>query len=185
MSNVVAIPGPLDVVGFWRAAGPARWFRADPSFDMLVRMKLGRAHEAAAAGALDRWTGAPLPSLALTLLLDQAPRNMFRGDARAFASDAHARAVSAEARAAGFDRRVPRALRSFFYLPLMHSEDMGDQRLCVELYRAMGDADGERWAVVHADIIQRFGRFPHRNSMLGRRTTTEEKRFLDDGGFKG
>jgi uncharacterized protein (DUF924 family) len=110
---------------------------------------------------------------------------MFRGDARTFATDPLARAVAAGAIVRGFDSQVPADLRGFFYLPFEHSEDPADQERGIAFYKASGDADGLKWAEIHADIIRRFGRFPHRNAVLGRTTTPEEQKFLDDGGFGG
>ena len=127
----------------------------------------------------------PEGALALLILLDQFPRNMFRGAARAFATDPLARAIAAGALLKGFDAQVPPEMRGFFYLPFMHSEDLADQERCVALYQAAGDADGLKWAQEHADIIRRFGRFPHRNAVLGRASTPEEQAFLDSGGFAG
>ncbi len=176
---------PRAIIAFWRQAGPERWFTSDPGFDEAVREHLGPAHELAATGVLDERIAHPLEALALLLVLDQAPRNMFRGSPRAFATDAQARRVAEKAIAGGWDQRVPRVLRGFFYLPLMHSEDLADQERCCVLYAAMGDAGGLHWAEVHRDIIARFGRFPHRNEVLGRETTEEEAQFLADGGFRG
>jgi uncharacterized protein (DUF924 family) len=110
---------------------------------------------------------------------------MYRGSAHAFATDALARSIADRAIARGFDRVAPHALRAFFYLPFEHSEDIADQDRCIALCRASGDADALKWAELHADIIRRFGRFPHRNAVLGRPTTAEEQAFLDGGGFKG
>jgi uncharacterized protein (DUF924 family) len=118
-------------------------------------------------------------------VLDQFPRNMFRDSARAFAADPLARTVASRAIARGFDQGVTLAERSFFYLPFEHSEELADQERCVALNRASGDADALKWAEHHADIIRRFGRFPHRNGVLGRVTTPEEQAFLDAGGFAG
>lgn len=179
------IADPRGIVAFWRTAGPARWFRRDPLFDALVRMRLGRLHAVAQAGLLDDWTDDPHDALALVILLDQAPRNLFRDDARAYESDAHARQIANLAIARGFDQRVVPLMRPSFYLPLMHSERIEDQERCVDLYAANGTADGLAWAELHRDIIARFGRFPHRNAVLGRDTTAEEQTFLDEGGFKG
>ena len=110
---------------------------------------------------------------------------MFRGDARTYAADALARDVAERALARGFDRQVPSPEWQFFYLPFEHSESLPDQERCCALFAAAGDADLLRWAVLHADIIRRFGRFPHRNAVLGRATTSEEQAFLDGDGFKG
>ena len=119
------------------------------------------------------------------ILLDQFPRNIFRGSARAFAADPLARAVADRAIARGFDQRVAQAQRLFFYLPFEHSEQLADQERAVALVRALGDADLLKWAELHADIIRRFGRFPHRNAALGRTTSRVEQAFLDGGGFTG
>ena len=110
---------------------------------------------------------------------------MFRGDARTYAADPLARAVAERALARGFDRQVPSPEWQFFYLPFEHSESLADQERCCALFAAAGDADLLKWAELHADIIRRFGRFPHRNAVLGRATTPEEQAFLDGGGFKG
>lgn len=175
----------LAVVAFWRAAGYGRWFKRDATFDALTRLRLGRLHEAAAQGALDRWGERPEGALALLILLDQAPRNLFRGTPRAFATDARALAVAEAAIARGFDRRVTKAMAWFFYLPFEHSEDPDHQRRCVALFRRLGAPDGLHYAELHADIVARFGRFPHRNAILGRVSTAQEASFLKDGGFAG
>jgi uncharacterized protein (DUF924 family) len=174
-----------EVVSFWQQAGPDRWFKKDASFDREIRDRFFDTYEAAAAGKLSDWEQSAQGALALLILLDQFPRNMFRGDARAFATDPLARAVTAGAIVRGFDSQVPKELRGFFYLPFEHSEDLADQERCIALHNATGDADGLKWAEIHADIIRRFGRFPHRNAMLGRTTTPEEQAFLDGGGFAG
>jgi uncharacterized protein (DUF924 family) len=174
-----------EVVSFWQQAGPDRWFNKDVSFDKEIRNRFFDTYEAAAAGKLSDWEQSARGALALLILLDQFPRNMFRGDARAFATDALARAVTAGAIVRGFDSQVPKELRGFFYLPFEHSEDLADQERCIALHKATADADGLKWAEIHADIIRRFGRFPHRNAVLGRTTTPEEQAFLDGGGFAG
>jgi uncharacterized protein (DUF924 family) len=176
---------PADIVAFWREAGPKRWFVKDTAFDDDIRQRFLAAHEAAAEGKLRDWEANAEGALALLILLDQFPRNMFRGQARAFATDPLARAIAAGALVRGFDAQVPKEMRGFFYLPFEHSEDMADQERCVALYKASGDAEGLKWAEAHADIIRRFGRFPHRNAVLGRPTTAEEQAFLDGGGFAG
>jgi len=174
-----------DIVAFWREAGPDRWFNKDTDFDADIRRRFLTTHEAAAAGQLTAWEATAEGALALLLLLDQFPRNMFRGSARAFATDPLARAVAAGALLRGFDAQVAADLRTFFYLPFEHSEDMADQERCIALYKAAGDTDNLKWAELHADIIRRFGRFPHRNVILGRATTPDEQVFLDNGGFAG
>lgn len=175
---------PADVVAFWRDAGPDRWFAKDDAFDQRFHALCLPLHEAAARGALDSWRATPEGALALVLLLDQFPRNCFRGTARMFATDAAARAVASEAIEAGHDRAVEPALRVFFYLPFEHSESLEDQERSVALMAPL-DAQSRSFAEVHRDIIRRFGRFPHRNALLGRATTPEEQRFLDEGGFAG
>ncbi|MGH6788729.1 MAG: DUF924 family protein [Pseudolabrys sp.] len=174
-----------DVVSFWQAAGYDRWFKKDTAFDDEIRTRFLATHEAAAAGKLAGWEQTAEGALALLILLDQFPRNMFRGDARTFATDPLARAVTAGALVRGFDSQVPKEMRAFFYLPFEHSEDLADQERGLALYKAADDADGLKWAEIHADIIRRFGRFPHRNAVLGRATTPAEQAFLDGGGFAG
>ena len=178
-------PAPAEVVVFWRDAGPKRWFAKDAGFDDDIRRRFLGLHEAAAAGKLSHWETTAEGALALLILLDQFPRNMFRGEARAFASDPLARAIAAGALVRGFDAQAPDGMRGFFYLPFEHSENLADQERCVAFHKAIGDADGLKWAEIHADIIRRFGRFPHRNKALGRTTTPDEQAFLDGGGFAG
>jgi len=179
------VANAAEVVSFWRAAGPDRWFHKDAAFDEEIRQRFFDTYEVAAAGKFSGWEQSAQGALALLILLDQFPRNMFRDDARAFATDPLARAVAAGAIVRGFDSQVPVEMRSFFYLPFEHSEDLADQERGIAFYRAIGDADGLKWAELHADIIRRFGRFPHRNAVLGRATTAEEQAFLDGGGFAG
>jgi uncharacterized protein (DUF924 family) len=175
---------PDDVIAFWREAGPSLWFTQDADFDRRFRESFLHAHEAATRGALDRWLATPTGALALILLLDQFPRNAFRGTPRMYASDAHARAVADTAIAVGHDRQVAPELRVFVYLPLGHSENIADQNRCVALSRPLGEPDAGH-AEGHRDIIRRFGRFPHRNPILGRAMTAEEQHFLDQGGYAG
>ena len=184
MSETPALPSPADVVAFWRAAGPQRWFEKDAAFDDDIRRRFLKAHEAASAGKLTDWEGNAEGALALLILLDQFSRNMFRAQARMFASDPLAHAIASRAILNGFDGAFP-DLYSFFYLPFMHSEVLADQERAISFYRARNDADNLKWADVHADIIRRFGRFPHRNAVLGRVSTPEEQAFLDGGGFAG
>jgi uncharacterized protein (DUF924 family) len=174
-----------DVLAFWLAAGPQRWFEKDETFDAAIRERFAITYDDAAAGLLGTWQTSPEGALALVIVLDQFPRNMFRGSARSYAADPLARAVARRAIARGFDQRIVLPKRQFFYLPFEHSEDPADQEQSVALMRASGDADLVKWAVLHADIIRRFGRFPHRNAVLGRATTPEEQAFLDAGGFDG
>ncbi len=173
------------VLAFWRDAGPDKWFKKDTAFDDAIRRRFLETYEAAAAGQLKDWEAMREGALALVIVLDQFPRNMFRGSARAFAADHVARGVADRAMTMGFDLATPIEERGFFYLPFEHSEAVADQERCCALFRAAGDADLLKWAEVHADIIRRFGRFPHRNTVLGRTTTSEEQAFLDGGGFTG
>jgi uncharacterized protein (DUF924 family) len=174
---------PGDVIAFWRAAGAERWYTRDAGFDTLVRERFLDLWQQAAAGRLSSWEDSDEGALALVIVLDQFPRNMFRGLARAFSSDALAREVAARAISRGVDTRTGAPLLQFLYLPFMHSEELADQVHCVELFQR--DPENLRYAERHADIIRRFGRFPHRNGPLGRTTTPEEKAFLDAGGFSG
>jgi uncharacterized protein (DUF924 family) len=176
---------PADILSFWRRAGPDRWFASDDAFDAKIRRRFLAVHEAAAAGRFDAWEAEPDGAFALLLLLDQFPRNMFRGTARAFATDAPARASAERALQRGFDQRFALPERRFFYLPFMHSEALADQQRCLALCRLADDPEGVRYAEIHADIIRRFGRFPHRNAALGRPTSADEQAFLDNGGFDG
>jgi len=139
----------------------------------------------AAAGALAAWEETPESALALVIVLDQFPRNMFRGQRRCYDCDAMARAVTQRTLARGFDRKIAHAERKFFYLPFMHSEYLPDQEHCLELARSYGEEEFARDAEQHAEIIRRFGRFPHRNAIMGRSTTAQEQAFLDAGGFAG
>ena len=173
------------VLAFWREAGPKKWFEKDTAFDDAIRARFLETYEAAAASKFGGWEQTAEGALALIVVLDQFPRNMFRGDARTYAADPLALAVAERALIRGFDRGMALDDRQFFYLPFEHSEHMPDQERCCALFRATGDAELLKWAELHADIIRRFGRFPHRNAMLGRTTTPEEQAFLDEGGFKG
>ena len=179
------LPTPAEVLAFWRAAGPDKWFEKDDAFDSEIRERFLDIYVAAAAGRLAGWEGEAESALALVIVLDQFPRNMFRGDARTYAADPLARAVTERAIARGFDQRYAPPERRFFYLSFTHSENLADQERCVALNRAAADEEGVKWAEIHADIIRRFGRFPHRNRVLGRVTTPEEQAFLDAGGFAG
>ena len=180
-------PEARDIVEFWREAGPKAWFKKSDGFDAAIRERFEAVHQAAARGELDAWAGTAEGSLALLLLLDQFPRNLYRRSAHAFATDSLARSIARRAIAVGHDRATAPALRGFFYLPLAHAEDAADQARSVELWEALERETGEsaKWAREHRDIIARFGRFPHRNACLGRATAAEEQTFLDAGGFSG
>ena len=175
--------GIAEVLGFWFAHERRKhWFEASEAFDAAVRRVLGPWHEEAAAGRLDDWRQSADGCLALCILLDQVPRNIFRGTARAYASDAQARAVARHAVERGFDLAFEdQDRRMFLYLPLEHSEEAADQELCVALCRGrIDDPDYLRYAERHREIIARFGRFPHRNRILGRESTPEETAFLNE-----
>ncbi len=159
------------------------WFTKDPAFDRRVEAQLLTDHERAAAGAPDVWQASAEGCLALCMLLDQAPRNLFRGEPRSYATDAKARAVTHEALDRGFDRDLPQIQRVFLYLPLEHSELLAEQQLSVQLIGELDqDPDWLDYALRHRDIVARFGRFPHRNAILGRANTTEEEAFLSQEG---
>lgn len=174
-----------EVLRFWREAGPQAWFRKNEAFDTRFRERFNDAHFAAARRELDAWADDTAESaLALVLLLDQYPRNAFRGTGHMYATDPLARQAAARLLAHGFDAQIEPALRLFCYLPFTHSESMADQERSLALHGAL-DAESAEHARGHWDIIRRFGRFPHRNAMLGRTTTAEEQAFLDQGGFSG
>lgn len=183
-----------DILQFWwfkpedtsqNTAGSRRWFDLDPEFDELCRTKFLATYEEAADGRLEHWKNSPRSCLALILLLDQFPRNMFRGTARAFATDAKAREVSRYAIASGFERDLTPDERMFTYLPFEHSENLDDQRESIRLYSALiaeypDQKDLLGYAQRHMEIVRRFGRFPARNKALGRKSTAEEIRFLEE-----
>lgn len=172
------------VVQFWVDAGPTRWFAKDQDFDRLFRERFEKDYVLAARGALGEWEQTPTGALALILLLDQYPRNSFRGTAKMYATDGAARAAADRAIAAGHDRQIGPALRRFVYLPFGHSESMIDQERSVALARTVGE-DDVRHAEHHRDIIRRFDRFPHRNQILGRSMRPDEQKYLDEGGYQG
>lgn len=178
-------PAAIAILDFWRDAGPENWFVKDDAFDAEIRRHFLAEVEAAARGELSAWEETPEGVYALLLLLDQFPRNLYRGSPQAFAADPLALAVAERAIARGFDRAFENPERRFIYMPFMHSEDLADQQRCVALCEAAEDPEGVHHAVVHRDIIRDFGRFPHRNPVLGRQSSAEEQRFLDDGGFSG
>ena len=176
---------PVEITAFWRAAGPKKWFVKDDAFDAELRTRFLDAHMAAARRELDHWLETSEGALALLLLLDQVPRNIFRGTAHQFAADPLARWAAERALAAGHDQAVEPALRPFFFLPFEHSETAADQARSVALFTVLDDAESLKWAEVHAEILARFGRFPHRNAPLGRESTAGEIAFLASGGFGG
>ena len=170
-----------DVLGFWFGPDPTErrevWFKRDEAFDEAIRAGFGDLHRRALAGECDHWAKSPRGALALTIVLDQFSRNLFRGDARAFAGDAKAVTFARAILEKGWDREVGEIERLFFYLPFEHSEEIEDQRLSVRLFAGYGErtvAASER----HLWLIERFGRFPHRNAALGRQSTPDEDEYL-------
>lgn len=176
---------PSGILAFWREAGRERWYKRSDAFDAEVRRRFLALWQRAVAGQLASWEDSDEGALALIIVLDQFPRNMFRGTPEAFASDPLAREVARRAIDRGVDRRIDPILLEFLYLPLMHSEHLPDQLHCVALFENTDNAENLKYAREHADIIQRFGRFPHRNRLLGRDSTAEERAFVEGGGFAG
>ena len=192
-SNKSAMSQAESVLDFWFAPEPgakvgtfrSQWFIPDPTFDRLCSERFLTSYEDAAQGHLDEWRNEPRSCLALILLLDQFPRNMFRGTARAFATDAKARDLTRHAVSAGFDRDLSPIMRMFLYLPLEHSENLDDQLESVRLNYALAAenpdlAEIRKHAEQHLEVIRRFGRFPGRNNALGRQSTQEEISSLKD-----
>lgn len=177
MSN----PQVAEVLRFWFDEHPKDWFVKNPAFDAQIRSRFLALHEDAAAGQLAHWADAPRSCLALVIVLDQFPRNMFRGEARAFAADPLARAAARVIRDRGWDKQMTQPEQLFAYLPLEHSESMADQNLSCELMKDFGE-EQLRYALRHREIIERFGRFPHRNGILGRESTAAEIEFLKQPG---
>ena len=173
---------------FWFRGREARkeWFLKDPLFDAAIRDRFLSLYEEAAAGTLAYWKDDSGNCLALVVMLDQFPRNMFRGEPRAFAADALAREAARHAVDLGYDRSMLPVERQFLYLPFEHSESLADQERCLALMRKIAvfpeTADLPKWAEAHLAVIRRFGRFPHRNAALGRESTPEEIEFLKQPG---
>ena len=180
---------PEDVLHFWfNEAGPRRWFAVDAAFDAGMRRRFGPACHAflQTESVIDHpWLADADSALALVLLLDQAPRNVWRGSNKAFALDPLARDAADQMLTSGFDWALDEQARAFVYMPFMHSEDIEDQALCVALCeeRLGPQTDTARHARAHMDLIARFGRFPHRNAVLGRTSTPAEATFLREGGY--
>ncbi len=184
--------GPDAVLDFWfgplgqRGTSRREWFRKDAAFDAEIRARFAELHEQAARGGLEAWRASPESMLALVIILDQFSRNIHRGQARAFAQDGLARDCAVEALARRDDLGFLPVQRQFLYLPLEHSEDLADQDKAVELMRSLEAFEGTRgltqWAEKHRAIIERFGRFPHRNAVVGRQSTAEELAFLAQPG---
>ena len=185
---------PADVLAFWFGSEGepgygefrSQWFQKDEAFDREVADRFGDLYERAAAGELDAWREEAEGCLALVIVLDQFPRNMFRGDARTHATDGKALEVAKYAIERALDRELPAFQRMFLYMPFMHAETVEDQRRSVQLFGGLagepGAPDVTEYAVGHKKIVERFGRFPHRNALLGRETTPEEAEFLTQPG---
>lgn len=171
------------VVEFWKQAGPERWFARDPVFDARFGELFLDQHLAASRREYEEWLCSADGVLGLMLLLDQFPRNVFRGSAHSYATDALARHYAMRAIEEGMDLRLEAQLRPFVYLPFEHSEDPVDQERSVAMFQALGDPSSLEYALIHRDVIQRFGRFPHRNAALGRIPTVAELEYLANGGF--
>ena len=182
---MIKLLSPAEVVAFWTAAGPEKWFAKDAAFDTAFTERCQDSHFAAASRELDDWTETPDGALALIILLDQLPRNAFRDTAHMFATDPLALVFAKAAIAKGHDRKVAVEMRPFVLMPLMHSESLADQETLLTLLNESEAPETFKFAVIHRDIIARFGRFPHRNASLGRETTAEEAAFLSGDGFKG
>jgi len=176
---------PSDILHFWFEETPEKdWFQGGEAFDAKIKERFRSVYDSAAAGAFESWAEDAQGALALCIVLDQFPRNMFRGSAQAFASDDHALRVARQAVERGFDRELSPVQRRFLYLPFEHSEDLADQKRSVALFETIREEDelGYDYALRHLDVIERFGRFPHRNAALGRTNTAEEEDYLSQPG---
>lgn len=177
-----------DILHFWfEQTKPVQWFQVNSDFDTAIRDRFGDVYEQGAMGIFDDWKTGPDGCLALCILLDQFPRNMYRETPKAFATDGKALVVAKLALSKGFDQVLSPAKRRFLYLPFEHSENLIDQRKCVELFEKMKNDDplGYDYAVRHLKVIEKYGRFPHRNAILSRANTPEEDTYLaqDGAGF--
>ncbi len=170
------------VLRFWfEESTPKQWFAKDDAFDAAVRERFGDIHAAASRGDLDQWAETPDGALALIIILDQFSRNLYRGEARAFAHDEKTRKVLRRVLEKGWDKKVGADRRSFLYMPFEHSENLADQEHSVKLFKSLGE-ENLRYAIAHKKLIERFGRFPHRNAALGRVSTEGEKDYLSKPG---
>lgn len=176
---------PKDMIDFWIAAGEKRWFTKDAAFDGALAIGFGDALKEARLGRYDDWAETPEGALGLVILLDQVSRNIHRGSPIAFAADAKALALAKEIVGKGFHTKLPPPIARWFIMPFEHAENLDAQDRGVALFGTMGMHEMAYWAGVHRDIIAKFGRFPHRNKVLGRTSTAEELAFLAAGGFSG
>ena len=173
------------VLQFWyHEIEPAQWWKVDPSFDALIAERFGRIHHKAASGELFEWRSTPQGRLAEVIVLDQFSRNIFRNDRRAFEHDAQALALAQEAVAAGAANQLPQEDRTFLYMPYMHSESQLIHVIAEELFRKYAPRSNYEFELRHKEIVDRFGRYPHRNTLLGRQSTPEELQFLTEPGSR-
>ena len=182
MTETLENSDALKLLNFWYSAGPSKWFGGGEKFDERCR-KYEELWYQGSQGALYHWPATAAGSLALIILLDQIPRNIFRGEAKQFSTDKKAVDLASSALELGYDKAVMAPARAFFYMPFMHSESLEDQQLCCDLFRQSDMKENYHYALIHMDAIARFGRFPHRNKMLGRQTTPDEQAYLESGGF--
>ncbi|MEM8834078.1 MAG: DUF924 family protein [Pseudomonadota bacterium] len=174
-----------DIINFWfEETQPPQWFQKDEKFDQEIQQRFGNAYQQAVTGEFDDWKQTAEGALAFCILLDQFPRNMFRDTPQAFATDAKALAVSKYAVEQGLDQQLEQKKRWFLYLPYEHSEDLADQQKSVDLFAEMKEENpiAYDYAVRHKDVIDQYGRFPHRNKILGRDNTPEEEKYLSQDG---
>ena len=176
---------PKTIVDFWMAAGPLRWFTKDAGFDGALAVRFGAVLKEARRGAFDHWGETAEGALGLVLLLDQVSRNVHRGTPLAFAADSHALRLARDWVTKGYHQKLPAGQAFWLLMPFEHAEDLDAQRRCLALFGTMGLRDMAYYAQIHLDIIARFGRFPHRNPILGRPSTVEELVFFKAGGFAG
>ncbi|MEM7525179.1 MAG: DUF924 family protein [Pseudomonadota bacterium] len=184
MTDPAVATTPDEVLKFWvEEVGPDSWYASDDALDLTIRSRFGGAITTARSGDLCHWVLKPSSALALLILLDQFPRNVYRGAPSAFASDAKAVRVTKTAIALGHDLKIDEPERQFFYLPLMHSESLADQSRCVRLILTRMPLTGGNnlsFAVEHREVVRQFGRFPYRNKALGRRSSDAEQAFLEE-----
>ena len=176
---------PRDIIDFWYQAGEDRWFERNAAFDGALAVRFGAALAEARHGAFDHWGETPEGALGLVILLDQVSRNIHRGSPLAFAADARALRLARQWIGLGYHRKFPPPVARWFIMPFEHAEELDAQRRGVALFQSIGLPEMAHWAKVHLDIIAAFGRFPHRNRVLGRTSTAEELAFLASGGFSG
>ncbi len=174
----------VEILEFWFSAEvKSKWFNSTPEFDDELRSRYEKTWGLARANSFDHWEQEAQGALALVIILDQFPLNMFRSDARQYSTEEHARRIAGHAVDMGFDQQLAKEQQAFLYLPFMHSESLDDQNYSVELYEKASLQDNLRFAKHHRDVIKRFGRFPHRNEALGRVSTAEENEYLKNANW--